>query len=219
MDNSTTLFKLLKKAGFDNPARDSWWWPNSGSYEVVVGAILTQNTTWINVQKALDNLKNSNNLNINNLSLIYIEKLQELIRPSGFYKAKSKNIKQLSTNILNTYGTFENFKKEVTRSWLLEQKGIGCESADAILNYACYKDAFVVDSYTNRLLRAFGYEFSSYLELQEWIEDSFYSGYSEVFSNLSRANAYARAHGMVVEYCKINSKKGVVDIATLTNNI
>jgi endonuclease-3 related protein len=219
MQSALELFKLLKNAGFDNQSRDSWWWPNSGSYEVVVGAILTQNTTWLNVQKALDNLKNSNNLNINNLSLIYIEKLQELIRPSGFYKAKSKNIKQLSTNILNTYGTFENFKKEVTRNWLLEQKGIGCESADAILNYACYKDAFVVDSYTNRLLRAFGYEFSSYLELQEWIEDSFYSGYSEVFSNLSRANAYARAHGMVVEYCKINSKKGVVDIATLTNNI
>jgi endonuclease-3 related protein len=219
MQSALELFKLLKNAGFDNQSRDSWWWPNSGSYEVVVGAILTQNTTWLNVQKALDNLKNSNNLNINKLSLIYIEKLQELIRPSGFYKAKSKNIKQLSTNILNTYGTFENFKKEATRNWLLEQKGIGCESADAILNYACYKDAFVVDSYTNRLLRAFGYEFSSYLELQEWIEDSFYSGYSEVFSNLSRANAYARAHGMVVEYCKINSKKGVVVIATLTNNI
>ncbi len=217
MDNSTTLFKLLKKAGFDNPARDSWWWPNSGTFEVVAGAILTQNTTWLNVEKALNNLKKNNLLKLEELAIINLETLQELIRPSGFYKAKSKNINMLSYNILKDFGSFDIFKKEVSREWLLAQKGIGQESADAILNYACYKEYFVVDSYTNRLLRAFGYEFESYNELQEWIVDSFYSGFKEVFSNLSRANAYARAHGMVVEYSKIYSKRGKIDISILQN--
>jgi len=56
IQNSTELFKLLKKSGFDNTTRDSWWWPNSGSFEVVVGAILTQNTKWENVEKSLNNL-------------------------------------------------------------------------------------------------------------------------------------------------------------------
>jgi len=213
--NSTELFKLLKRAEFDNKSRDSWWWPNSGSFEVVVGAILTQNTTWSNVEKALDKLKSTDALELEKLANIDTPLLQELIRPSGFYKQKAKYLKLLSQNILNDFGDFEFFKSEVTRDWLLAQKGIGQESADAILNYACYKEAFVVDSYTNRLLNAFGYEFNSYLELQEWITDSFYSGYIEVFPNLSRANAYARAHGMVVEYCKIYSKRGKVDIKEL----
>ena len=211
--NSTELFKLLKTAGYDNKSRDSWWWPNSGSFEVVVGAILTQNTTWQNVEKALSNLEEY--LTLEKLANIDIFLLQELIRPSGFYKQKSKYIKLLSQNILEEFGDFDFFKSEVTRDWLLSQKGIGCESSDAILNYACYKEAFVVDSYTNRLLKAFGYEFNSYIELQEWITDSFYSGYKEIFPNLNRANAYARAHGMVVEYCKIHSKKGKVDIKEL----
>ena len=213
--NATELFKLLKTAGFDNKSRDSWWWPNSGSFEVVVGAILTQNTNWLNVQKALDNLKEANALTLNTIATLDIYQLQELIRPSGFYKAKSKNIKELSKNILNEYKDFSSFKSRVNREWLLNQKGIGQESADAILNYACYKEYFVVDSYTNRLLRAFGYEFNSYNELQEWIVDSFYNGYKEVFTTLSRANAYARAHGMVVEYCKVYSKRGAVDINKL----
>jgi endonuclease-3 related protein len=215
IENSTKIFKILKLAGYDNKSRDSWWWPNSGSFEVVVGAILTQNTTWSNVEKALDNLKNVNILDLEKLANIDIALLQELIRPSGFYKAKSKNINQLAQNILYEFGNFESFKNEATREWLLAQKGIGQESADAILNYACYKEAFVVDSYTNRLLNAFGYEFESYLELQEWITDSFYSGYIEVFPNLLRAQSYARAHGMVVEYCKVHKKGKIVDITKL----
>jgi len=216
IQNITELFKLLKDIGFDNKSKDSWWWPNSGSFEVVIGAILTQNTTWLNVEKALSNLKNNNYIDLNKLANIDIVLLQELIRPSGFYKAKSKNIKILSKNIINEFEDFNEFKKRVNKKWLLNQKGIGHESADAILNYACFKEAFVVDSYTNRLLNAFGYEFNNYIELQEWITDSFYSGYKEVFPNLSRANAYARAHGMIVEYCKIYKKGKVVDISKLT---
>ncbi len=215
MQSATELFKLLKQNGYDNSSRDSWWWPNSGTYEVVVSAILTQNTSWGNVEKALNNLKQSNILNFEKIANTPILTLQELIRPSGFYKAKSKNIQQLSKNILEDFETFEQFQEAVSRGWLLAQKGVGQESADAILNYACYKEAFVVDSYTARLLEAFGYEFTSYEELQEWIIESFYEGYKEVYPDLNRAQAYARAHGMVVEYCKVNKKGRLVSVEGL----
>ncbi len=215
MQSATELFKLLKQNGYDNSSRDSWWWPNSGTFEVAIGAILTQNTSWGNVEKALKNLKQSNTLNLEKIVTTPILTLQELIRPSGFYKAKSKNIQQLSKNILEDFETFEQFQESTSRDWLLAQKGVGQESADAILNYACYKEAFVVDSYTARLLEAFGYEFTSYEELQEWIVESFYEGYKEVYPNLNRAQAYARAHGMVVEYCKVNKKGRVVSVEGL----
>ena len=215
MQNSTELFKRLKELGYDNFARDSWWWPNSGTFEVVIGAILTQNSSWSNVEKALTNLKEAKLLSLENIASTPIDILQDLIKPSGFYRVKAKNIQKLSQNIIADFNTFIEFKASVTRDWLLSQKGIGQESADAILNYACYKEAFVVDSYTARLLNGFGYEFNSYNELQDWIVESFYSGFKEVFPNLSRANAYARAHGMVVEYCKVNKKGRVVRVDEL----
>jgi len=212
MFDALTLFKKLKSLGYDNFSRDEWWWPNSGSFEVVVGAILTQNTTWESVEKSLKNLQN--HLTLEKFASLDINILKEFIKPSGFYNQKAKYLKLLSQYIINDFKDFNNFKSEVSREWLLKQKGIGFESADAILNYACYKEAFVVDSYTNRLLREFGFEFESYSELQEWIVDSFYSGYKEVF-DFSRAKSYARAHGMVVEYCKKNRKKNKIDITEL----
>ena len=215
MQSATELFKSLKKCGYDNSSRNSWWWPNSGTYEVVVSAILTQNTTWLNVEKALNNLKQSNILNLEKIANTPILTLQELIKPSGFYKAKSKNIQHLSINIIEDFGTFEQFQENGTRDWLLAQKGIGQESADAILNYACYNEAFVVDSYTSRLVEAFGYQFGAYEELQEWIINSFYEGYKEVYPDLNRAQSYARAHGMVVEYCKVNKRGRVVSLEAL----
>jgi len=147
-----------------------------------------------------------------------LEELQELIRPSGFYKAKSKNLKLIAQNILKDFSSFKNFKELVAREWLLSQKGVGQETADSILNYACYKEVFVVDSYTHRLLRAFGYEFEKYEELQEWIVSIFYQAYCKLFPKLSRAQAYARAHGMIVEYCKVNKRDKVVDIVVLISS-
>ena len=217
MQSATTLFKALKDLGYDNRSQDSWWWPESGSFKVVVGAILTQNTTWSNVEKTLKILEDNSLISLEKLSNIDLPTLEKLIKASGFYRAKAKNIKNLSLNILQDFGSFNNFKTDVTREWLLNQKGIGNESADAILNYACYKEAFVVDSYTARVLNSFGYEFSNYLELQEWIVDDFYIGYRDVFANINRAQAYARAHGMIVEYCKVNKKGKNININEIKN--
>ncbi len=204
ISSATELFLKLKELGYDNRSRDPWWWPNSGTFKVVIGAILTQNSSWQNVEKSLLNLERHSLIELGALASTHLALLEELIRPSGFFRAKSKNLQQLSRNILDDFGAFNAFQESVTREWLLAQRGIGQESADAILNYACYQEAFVVDSYTNRLLQAFGYDFNRYEELQEWIVDDFSTNYKAVFPKLSRAQAYARAHGMVVEYCKVN---------------
>jgi len=215
ISSATELFLKLKELGYDNRSRDPWWWPNSGTFKVVIGAILTQNSSWQNVEKSLLNLERHSLIELGALAATPLALLEELIRPSGFFRAKSKNLQQLSRNILDEFGAFNAFHESVTREWLLAQRGIGQESADAILNYACYQEAFVVDSYTNRLLQAFGYDFNRYEELQEWIVDDFSTNYKVVFPELTRAQAYARAHGMVVEYCKVNKKGRAVTIEQL----
>ena len=174
-----------------------FWWPNSGTFEVVVGAILTQNTTWRNVQKSLKNLENF--LTLDSFLSLHVNSLKEKIRPSGFYNQKAPRLLQLAQNIQNEFGDFNSFVKEVTREWLLSQQGIGEESADAILCYACYRDEMVVDSYTKRLLKTFDIELKNYREYKEFLE----YGFKEVFTCKELNLIYARYHGMIVEYNKL----------------
>jgi len=184
------------------------WWPAYGTFEVVVGAILTQNTQWSRVQISLDNLRNNGLLSSDALAHCDVEVLMELIRPSGLFKAKAQNIIRLSRAMMDDFGDFENFSFSVDRDWLLSQKGVGPETADSILCYACARPAMVVDSYTARLLNAFGYEFESYDELQEWCE----AGVRISCDEIQLPAAFARFHGMIVEYVKGNSKGKVVVI-------
>jgi endonuclease III related protein len=188
------------------------WWPEYGTFEVVVGAILTQNTQWERVQISLDNLRRSEILAPELLAQTYPETLMELIRPSGLFKAKAQNLIRLSHNMMEEFGDFESFVLGVDREWLLSQKGIGPETADSILCYACARPAMVVDSYTARLLNAFGYEFESYDELQEWCE----AGIRGYFDTVQLPAAYARFHGMIVEYVKGNSKGKVVNVERIS---
>ncbi|OYZ35606.1 MAG: 3-methyladenine DNA glycosylase [Sulfuricurvum sp. 17-40-25] len=183
------------------------WWPQHGTFEVVVGAILTQNTQWTRVTVSLENLAQAKALSLEILSQIDPETLMELIRPSGLINAKSKNIILLSRAILEEFSSFDAFKEEVTREWLLAQKGIGPETADSILCYACERPVMVVDSYTARLLRAFGYEFENYNDLQEWCE----RGIREHCDESMLQRTFAHFHGMIVEYVKSNSKGKVVN--------
>lgn len=187
------------------------WWPQHGTFEVVVGAILTQNTQWTRVTVSLANLAHANALTLEALSTIDIETLMELIRPSGLINAKAKNISLLCQAILENFGSFEVFTDEVTREWLLAQKGIGPETADSILCYACQRPVMVVDSYTARLLRAFGYEFENYGDLQEWCE----RGVAEHCDEAILQRTFAHFHGMIVEYVKSNSKGKTVNVELL----
>jgi endonuclease-3 related protein len=189
------------------------WWPQHGTFEVVVGAILTQNTQWTRVTISLDNLAKEGVLTLEALSQIDPEVLMELIRPSGLIKAKAANIIKLCQAIREDFGSFEQFALEVDREWLLCQKGIGPETADSILCYACLRDAMVVDSYTARLLRAFGYEFENYSDLQEWCE----RGVKEHCDEAMLQRTFAHFHGMIVEYVKGNSKGKEVNMELISS--
>lgn len=191
------------------------WWPSYGTFEVVVGAVLTQNTQWSRVEISLKNLRNRELLDPAVLSQCHNESLMELIRPSGLFKAKASNLIRLSHNMIEEFGDFETFSLSVERDWLLSQKGIGPETADSILCYACARPAMVVDAYTARLLNAFGYEFESYDELQEWCE----AGIRGYFDTVQLPAAFARFHGMIVEYVKGNSKgKKIITIPLFIEN-
>ncbi|BCZ18009.1 3-methyladenine DNA glycosylase MagIII [Helicobacter sp. NHP19-003] len=184
------------------------WWPGAGSVEVVVGAILTQRTRFSKVQESLDNLKNAHILEQNptksleNLAQIPLDNLAKLIAPSGFYNQKARHLNALSQNILKDFNGFETFKAEVSRAWLLAQKGVGFESADSILNYACLRPVFVVDAYTHKLLATLGLEMEDYHALQEFFTKGLEQDLSQVLAlyenKLELAGIYARLHGKIV---------------------
>ena len=130
-----------------------------GREEVIMGAILTQRTNWRNVEIAINNLKR---VKINSLKNIYrlgSKKVENLIKPSGFYKAKAQYLFNLAKFIVENYGSLENGMKKAElkelREELLKLKGIGPETADSILLYALDKPIFVIDEYTRRLLKKY----------------------------------------------------------------
>ena len=179
-----------------------FWWPSYGNFEVVLGAILTQNTTWINVEKSLKNLQN--HLELDSFISLDEDILKEYIKPSGFYNQKAPRLLALANNIKQTYGSFKTFQDNTTRKWLLDQKGVGEETADAILCYGCKKEYFVVDTYTKRLFKKFDIEFKTYKEYQNYIQNGIESNWDsikeEFENNLNLC--YAKFHGMIVEYNK-----------------
>jgi len=187
------------------------WWPRYGTFEVVVGAVLTQNSQWSRVEQSLANLHEAGMLSAEAIADAETEHLMALIQPSGLFKNKAKVIRALCTAMLEDFGGFDAFRSEVTREWLLSQKGIGPETADSILCYACGRGAMVVDAYTARLLNAFGYEFETYGELQAWCTE----GLEGHFSSDELPEIYARFHGMIVEYVKRYKRGRNVSIEAL----
>ena len=215
ISTSSDLLLRLYSLGYDNPSRDPWWWPHSGKFETLVGAILTQNTTWKSVEVSLKNLEKKGFLDLETLASTPLEILEPLVRPSGYFRNKSRNLQQLSRNVMAMFGSFEGFAAEVGRDWLMAQRGIGNETADAILNYACYREAMVVDSYTARLLEALGSSQPDYLHVQSWMLDGLSKGCRQVFPAISLAQCYARYHGMVVEYAKVHRSGRSIDVSEL----
>jgi endonuclease-3 related protein len=131
------------------------WWPGETPFEIVTGAILTQNTNWANVEKAIKNLKSAGCLTPEALYNLEISRLAELIRPAGYYNIKAKRLKSFINWLSNNYdGEMSNLELVNTdqlREELLAVKGIGRETADSILLYALGRPVFVVDAYTARI--------------------------------------------------------------------
>lgn len=150
------------------------WWPGDTPFEIMVGAVLTQNTNWINVSKAIDNLKKENLLSFDKLHALPVEALAEKIKPAGYFNLKAARLKNLLNFIDQEYnGCLEDMLSmdmHSLREEILTVKGIGPETADSILLYAGSKPVFVVDTYTHRVFVRHNIiaEEDGYYEIQEY---------------------------------------------------
>jgi len=132
-----------------------YWWPGETKDEIIVGAILTQNTNWLNVEKAIANLKRASVMSLGKLHELPQDELAELIRPAGYYNIKAKRLKNFLNWLFEQHNgsltETEAMKTDKLREELLSINGIGKETADSILLYAFEKPVFVVDAYTYRI--------------------------------------------------------------------
>ena len=135
-----------------------YWWPADSAFEVMTGAILTQNTAWTNVEQAIGNLKKHKKLSARSILGLKHEQLADLIRPSGYFNIKARRLK----NYCNWYQESGEFTElntrdtQVLRNALLKVNGVGPETADDILLYAFERPVFVIDAYTRRLFSRLG---------------------------------------------------------------
>ena len=170
MDLTKIYQKLLKHFG------KQYWWPAETRYEVIIGAILTQQTTWKNVELAIKNLRDRGLLNPDSLATALPSKVEELVRHTGFYRQKTKRIINFSKFVVTKYnGSLDKFfsgPQEQIRRELLSLEGIGPETADSILLYAADRVSFPIDAYTIRLCERLGIEELGYEKLREFFENS-----------------------------------------------
>jgi endonuclease-3 related protein len=132
------------------------WWPAETRFEVIIGAYLTQNTAWTNVERALANLRAAHVLSVEGIRRVSLAKLERLIHPSGYFRQKAKRLKTFVAFLENKYdGSLDLLFAQPTeqlREELLGLNGVGPETADSILLYAGNHPVFVVDAYTRRVL-------------------------------------------------------------------
>jgi endonuclease-3 related protein len=137
------------------------WWPADSPFEVLIGAVLVQNTSWQNVKKAIDNLRGEDLLEPRALYGVAVEELEEKIRPAGYFRVKARRLRSLVGFLVKRYGgsldaMFRTGLPEL-REQLLGIHGIGPETADSILLYAGGMATFVVDTYTHRVFARHGW--------------------------------------------------------------
>ena len=146
----TEIYELLYEA-----FGPQHWWPGDTPFEVMTGAILTQNTSWTNVEKAIANLKSAGCLSPEALYGVELSRLAELIRPAGYFNVKAARLKSFLKWLFDSYGgdlaSLQPLSTSRLREELLSVKGVGRETADSILLYALDRPVFVVDAYTARV--------------------------------------------------------------------
>jgi endonuclease III related protein len=153
------------------------WWPADTPFEVMVGAVLVQNTSWQNVKRAMANLRQSELLEPHALNAVPVEELEELIRPAGYFRVKARRLRSLLEFLVERYdGSLQAMfrtPQDTLREELLAVHGIGPETADSILLYAGGLPVFVVDAYTHRIFSRHGWIAfdSDYHAIQEYFQD------------------------------------------------
>lgn len=183
------------------------WWPGRTAFEIIVGAILTQNTSWSNVEIAMRNLRRGKLLTSRAIERVSFARLAQLIRSSGYFRQKAKKLKCFVRFVRSEYGGSLNrmFRAptEALREKLLGVHGIGPETADAILLYAGKHPVFVVDAYTRRMLERHGLaaRSQSYEEIRQLFERGFPRD----------APLYNEFHALIVrngkEYCRTSNPR------------
>jgi endonuclease III related protein len=174
------------------------WWPGHTPFEVIVGAYLTQNTAWTNVEKALANLRTARKLSVAGIRNLRLRELEKLIRPSGYFRQKAKRLKIFVAFLDRRYdGSLAKMFSQPTnmlREQLLELNGVGPETADSILLYAGNHPVFVVDAYTRRMLSRHGIlpEDADYEEIRRLFEQAL-TPISDKINPISQRNPSATA--------------------------
>ena len=195
------------------------WWPVDEEYhkeiksdprfEIMVGAILTQNTAWNNVEKALVNLKRNNSLTSGKIVETDIENLKIMIQPAGFFNQKATRLKILAAHIHNTYrdnlDKFFNKDLQEIRRELLSLKGIGPETADSMLLYAGNHPIFVVDAYTKRICKRLPFKIKG--ETYDGIQQYFERHLKKSFPGEDATQLYKELHALIVQLAKKCCKK------------
>jgi len=179
---------------------DLAWWPADSAFEIAVGAILTQNTDWRNVEKALGNLKSANVLSIEAILETPTDQLEMLVRPSGYFRMKADRLKQLCDFLQsNSFDALKKMGREHARELLLCVKGVGPETADDIVLYALDIPSFVIDTYTRRLLERFGL-YSAKLKYSV-LQAAFHQQLPE------DSSLFKQYHALIVEHAKVSCRK------------
>jgi endonuclease-3 related protein len=179
------------------------WWPGDSPFEVIVGAVLTQNTAWNNVAQAIANLQREGLLEPGALLRAEPDSVKALLAPAGYYNIKYDRLMSL-LRFLDGYGAdlerLRSLPLETLRAELLEVKGVGPETADSILLYALQRSVFVVDAYTRRLFSRLGYE---------WMQKASYGEVQEFFMEAlpPDTSLYNEFHALIVVHCKGTCKK------------
>ncbi|MEK6963270.1 MAG: endonuclease III domain-containing protein [Nanoarchaeota archaeon] len=188
------ILSLAGKKGFDadgyHKGSYDYPWNEQQRFEIILGAILTQNTSWKNVEKSLKVLQEKDLLSAENMEALSERKLASLIKSSGYFNQKAKKIKAMIA--------FLKSKKPITRDNLLSIWGVGPETADSILLYAYHKPVFVIDAYTRRIFSRIGLCKADvrYEELQQMF-------HKDLEKNVELFNEY---HALIVEHAKAHCR-------------
>lgn len=210
METLQTAYKIM----FNAYGKQGWWPLSKGGlntkhhngepssdkdrFEIIVGAILTQNTAWTNVEKAIYNLNKAKLLSADKIAKSDVKKIALLIKPSGYYNQKAARLKIIADYFLKNKDVFNKPAKEL-REELLKVKGIGHETADSIVLYAFEKPSFVIDAYTRRIFSRLGMckEDNKYEEIQKLFE-------SRLPLDVGLFKEY---HALIVEHAKRHCRK------------
>lgn len=193
--------RLLKVLGHQ------YWWPADTPFEVAVGAILTQQTRWNNVERAISNLKEHSLIDPDKLAVADTGELEEMVRCTGFYRQKARRLKKLAGYFSQHMDTVFDMPVDDLRKKLMGLDGVGEETADSIILYAAHKPKFVIDAYTRRIMECLGVS-GSYSALQQMFE-------SELKPDVELFQEY---HALIVEYGKQYCTSNRCDDCVLVEN-